>query len=46
MDVSGVASEDRAATPGKLGVDDPEDEKDKAQSQEPLSRDPRSPMDP
>lgn len=47
MDVSGIASEDRAATPGKGALgEDPEDEKDKAQSMEPMSRDPRSPMDP
>ena len=32
MDVSGIASEDRAATPGKLGLDAPEDDADKTQS--------------
>lgn len=47
IDLSGI-SEDRGTTPLGKGVtaDDEEDLKDKAQSMEPMSRDPRSPMDP
>ena len=43
MDLSAIASEERMGTPmGKV----PGEEEDQPQSMEPVSRDPRSPMDP
>jgi hypothetical protein len=44
MDLSAIASEDRMGTPMGKGLGEEED--DKPQSLEPVSRDPRSPMDP
>ena len=44
MDLSAIASEDRMGTPMGKGMGDDDD--DKPQSMEPVSRDPRSPMDP